>query len=636
MNEILICADTTNPTLDFAAHELARYLQRMGNPARVSSGAGIQLSVTPQKGRPPQDDGFSIKIQNRRGSITGPTPRSVLLGVYRYLTLCGCAFLYPGPHGEAIPTAPASDCLCREEASFRYRCISIEGGNARENVLDMIDWLPKVGMNSYHIQLPNGFAFYDRWYSHGRNPYKQAQPVSPSDTARYIREATAEAKRRGLLVQYMGHGWTSEPFGLQAKGWDRETLEPPAEVLALLALVDGKRQVWKNIPVDTNACYSNPAARSRMAKFIVDFAADHSEIDLLHVWLADDWNNYCTCPACRERLPADWYVALLNEVDAGLSAHNLSTRIAFLVYSELLWAPLIERFVHPERFVLLFAPVSLDYSHPFDAGPDTPLATAPFVLNHITLPATAAENTAYLRRWQQIFSGDSFVYIYHLLSCGWEKDMAGLFLAGLLCEDIRRFGTLGMQGTSSCQAQRCAFPTGFAQYAMVRTLWKRDISYETLLLEYFPAAFGPRWREALAFLRQAEAYFPPAWLLGAEPRQSQTAARRFAAARPWAEASLPLLRGAADKVSETQRFQWHMLEIFALLLAELGSLFEAIAAGEADRALRESWQEFLRHMFRYEDELQTVFDMEWFARNFELFEIRGFKHFMNDAPAWED
>lgn len=636
MNEILICTDTANPTLNFAAHELARYLQLMGNPARVGAGTGIRLEVLPQKGRPAEDDGFSIQIHTRQGSITGPTPRSVLLGVYRYLALCGCAFLFPGSRGEIIPAAPAADCLCREDASFRYRCVSIEGGNARENVLDMIDWLPKVGMNSYHIQLPDGFTFYDRWYSHDRNPYRQAQPVSPDDTARYIREATAEAKKRGLLVQYMGHGWTGEPFGLQIKGWDREMLEPPAETLALLALVDGKRQVWKNIPVDTNACYSNPAARSCMAEFIVDFAAKHPETDLLHVWLGDDWNNYCTCPACRQRLPADWYVTLLNEVDARLSAQKLSTRIAFLVYSELLWAPLTERFVHPERFVLLFAPVSLDYTHPFDPGPDTPLPTAPFVLNHITLPASAAENTAYLRRWQQVFPGDSFVYIYHLLSCGWEKDMAGLFLAKLVCEDIRRFDALGLRGTSSCQAQRCAFPTGFAQYAMARTLWQQDIPHETLLLEYFPSAFGPRWKEALAFLTQVEAYFPPAWLQAAEPRQSETAVRRFAAVRPWAEDSLALLRDAAEQASPAQRFPWRMLEIFALLLAELGPLFKAIAAGESGRPLREGWQKFLRRMFCYEDELQTTFDMEWFARNFELFEIRGLKHFVNDAPAWED
>jgi hypothetical protein len=81
-------------------------------------------------------------------------------------------------------------------------------------------------------------------------------------------------------------------------------------------------------------------------------------------------------------------------------------------------------------------------------------------------------------------------------------------------------------------------------------------------------------------------------------------------------------------------YNWRMLEIFAALLRDLGPLFEAVASGEKPGALRRRWEDFLRLMFGYEDELQTVFDMEWFARNFELFEIRGFKNFVNDAPPW--
>ena len=49
------------------------------------------------------DDIVHIDTDISGGIIAGDNPRSVLLAVYKYLTLNGCRWLYPGIDGEFIP-----------------------------------------------------------------------------------------------------------------------------------------------------------------------------------------------------------------------------------------------------------------------------------------------------------------------------------------------------------------------------------------------------------------------------------------------------------------------------------------------------------------------------------------------------
>lgn len=109
----------------------------------------------------------------------------------------------------------------------------------------------------------------------------------------------------------------------------------------------------------------------------------------------------------------DFYVLLLNELDAALTERGLSTRIVFLIYQDLLWPPLEERLENQERFILMFAPISRTYSRELRWSKEAEVP--PYVRNKLSFPRSAEANVAFLDAWREVFAGDSFDFDYHLM-----------------------------------------------------------------------------------------------------------------------------------------------------------------------------------------------------------------------------
>lgn len=635
MQKISVTSMTCHETVQFAAKELVRYLNKMGHAATLSSKAdGIvlgdykSLNISTDINHP-LDDEMCIDIKQSKGIISGPNPRSVLFSVYRYLTECGCCFLHPTSDGERIPVAAeAIDCSLRERPSYRYRCVSLEGAVSFENLCDMIDWLPKVGLNSYHTQLKDGYTFFERWHSHKMNPYKEAEPIDLQTTTGYIEKAAVEVKKRDLIYQAMGHGWTGEPFDINVLGWDSVELNLPDETLQYLAMVNGKRQLWRNIPVNTNACYSNPVARTKIVNFIANYSKDHPEIDLLHFWLGDDLNNYCECENCAKYQPSDWYVMMLNELNDVLTKQNNPVRIVFLMFYELLWPPIHESILNPDRFILLFAPVSLNYTKPFKVTKELP-ALAPFRLNNIIEAKGVEENVAYYQAWKNAFSGDSFVYIYHLMTTGLEKDIAGYQLSKILHQDIRGFKDLGITGVSSCQAQRVFFPTGLAMSVLARTLWNDQLEFEEIANRYFLDAYAAKGAEVEAFIAELSNLFDPAYLQMEVPRIDDAAAKRFASIPGYIDSFIPVITEHMEHPEPAVRTNWRTLYIYSLLMKKCAVMFHKIALDQQEIVKNELWPDFIHSFFEYEDVLYSLFDIEWFAKRFKSMQVHGQKDFLN-------
>ena len=205
---------------------------------------------------------------------------------------------------------------------------------------------------------------------------------------------------RGMMQHRVGHGWTGEALGYTATGWETDDTEIAPEKKSLLAEVNGKRELFGGVPTNTNLCYSNPAVVELYCEKVLNYVKEHPEADYLHVWLADLFNNVCECEECRKKILTDHYIHMLNAIDAKLTEAGYGTKLVFLLYQELLWAPQTEQLNNPDRFVLMFAPISRTFMKSYaQAGELSP--TPEYVLNKITLPVSMEENMAFLKDWQQ-------------------------------------------------------------------------------------------------------------------------------------------------------------------------------------------------------------------------------------------
>ena len=612
-----------NQTIVFAAKELARYLakqtgsewktEKSDNYDKNTGGLWLGLSEdvpleTIAVQDPLFDDTISAEIVNGEGIISGSNPRSVLICVYRVLYENGCRWIRPGNDGEIIPKRPVSDLNCSiyDKPSYRHRGVCIEGAVSFDHVKNMIDWLPKVGMNAYFFQFRESFIFFDRWYSHRDNPLLQSGQFTVEKAHNMMSLLVEEVKLRGFIYHAVGHGWTCEPFGLPGLGWDKYNGYIPPEASAAFAEIDNKKELFHGIPLDTNLCYSQKWVRDRINNEVIEYIISHSEIDFLHLWLADGRNNHCECLECSLNNPADLYIMLLNELDEKLTLNGLSTNIVFLVYEDLYWPAKHHKINNTDRFTLMFAPITRTYSQCFSANTEVPPMES-YIRNKLEVPVSIGENLSYLRGWQKEFSGDSFDYDYHLI---WDHYMDPGYMdisRGLAC-DIRSLDGVGLNGFISCQVQRAFFPTGLAMYTLGRSLWNRNVEDEQIISEYFEASFGPDWENARSYLEEISKLFDPVYIRGEKEESIEDSIRHLSA--------IPgVLDGFAEYIKKKSvesaynaiNKSWSLLQYHARICRSFSQYLLSEIEGNS-KEIEERLNHLKNEVWNLEPDIHNVFD----------------------------
>ena len=518
----------SSTVVDHAAEELKKYLRMMMpecGDIRISYNPlatdGFRLGLMQDLGLDVSDaadteldDILYIDCDTEGGIIAGDNPRSVLLAVYEYLRQNGCRWLFPGVDGELIPMQDIAPVKYRHKPSMRYRGWCNEGAEYQECMMSAIDFMPKVGMNVMMLEFRVPTAYYERYYDHPQNPCYSPESLSERQIIQWKRQCEAELARRGIQFHDIGHGWTVEPFGVLANcAWhaiDDSTVSD--ESRRHLAMFDGKRQLWRGQPMNTNFCMSNEESRRIFTKYVADYAESHSNIDYLHVWLSDGINNHCECNECNKKRPADWYMMLMNELDRELTRRALDTRIVFIVYTDTTWPPVTERIENPERFAILLAPITRSYAYTVRAE-HTP-SIRPYVRNGLSFPDSLDEYLAYFAEWRKFWHGAAISYEYHF----WHhqyKDLAGVGFSRRISEDIKEYERRGVVGIIEDGSQRSFFPTGLAFYTYARTLYDTSLTSEEIAKEYFEAAFGDGSVELYAFMADMSALFEFEYIEGA-------------------------------------------------------------------------------------------------------------------------
>ena len=593
-------ANFAQKTLRYAKRELEKYCLAV-------TGEKPQIELCCETTENTFDDGYLISVKKGIGTITGKNPRSVLLGVYGYFYELGCRFIRPGKDGDLLVKKNKKRCNVTKRfvPAYRHRGVCSEGAISEENVTDMIRWLPKIGMNSYFIQFRDGHLFFEKWYRHKGSSVLAPEEYSVTMSEKHYAAAVDAIEECGLEFHAVGHGWTTEPFGYVTYG---ETAAKEEDILPehrkFFAEVNGKRGFFSS-PGDTQLCYGNPEVREKITDAVKEYLRAHPEVDALHFWLADGMNNHCECALCRDTLPSDFYVEMLNLLDEKLTKAGIDTKIVFLVYCDLLFAPRKERFHNPDRFILMYAPIGRNFFRPlYTKGFSEKCDPPEYVRNRNRHPKTNGEYLYYLKGWLDTVRCDSFAFDYHLMTFPYGGDLSGIRIARTLYQDMGSLKKVGLNGNVSCQLQRIFLPSGLPMYVMAKRLCGEGRSFRKTENEYFSAAFGRQSSAVKRLLHETEKFF-----VSEEMTTCCTGKKREKAiclfARKFSRTKEKIFFGDADPAIG---LGLDILKFFTEIIGKLLKILERKDNGEEYLAEKEAFFRFLDEKERmYQPYLDVLF-----------------------------
>ncbi len=627
---------TSSPIVDFAAEELKKYLRMMMPRAgeikieyAPDATDGFRLGLmsdfsldTIEADDLKLDDIIHIDTDDKGGIIAGSNARSVLLAVYKYLTINGCRWLFPGIDGEYIPVKDVDPTNYHKMADNRYRGWCNEGAESQTCMMETIDFAPKVGMNVYMLEFFCPFDYYDYYYNHRFNQAnREPERVTRETVTQWKRLCEVEMAKRGLQFHDIGHAWASLPFGLDpdksyAEGETDEALE---NALPYMALVNGKRELVSGTPMYTNFCMSNPEARAKVVDKVAEYCEMNGHVDYLHVWLGDSLNHSCECEDCAKKTHSDWYVTLLNEIDAELTKRQLSNRLVFGACYDSLFPPETETLNNPSRFSILLAPIYRSYTE--SVSPKTPpLELKRFVRNKNVSPSNPAEPVAYAELWREKSGANVLLYEYHF----WVNqvyEVTGIRFAEIIHNDIKGYRAHGFGGSIEDGSQRSFFPNGFPMYTYAQTLFDTSLDFGAIKEDYFSHAYGEDYGEVIAFFEKIAECVDHKFLAGERSANEKVG-------QYYNPAMAPLLRRVPEVVEEfrpfleahktmPKRVQTVAMRLLIKYLEYITGIahFMTLRALGASAEAKQAANEFIDSFGRHEIEIERYFDMCNFAKS---------------------
>lgn len=599
---------------DFIKKEVTYYFDKIFQMETEESGeAEAALKVILEKDHAGADH-ICIALQNGNGIIKANSRAGLLIAVYRFFHEFGVRYLRPGRKNECIVPRTEQEFMAKqividETASFGHRGVCVEGADSYENLSGFIDWLPKIGMNSFFIQFENPYSFFKRWYEHEFNPYASKEPFSNEIAQEMSDRIDEEMNIRGIVHHRVGHGWTGEVLGYSSKyGWE-SGLTLPKEKKPLVAELNGKRELFDTAPILTSLDFANPEVGNKMVELIVSYAKERSDVDYLHVWLSDARNNICECEECKKDIPADQYVRILNQLDEALTQEGLKTKICFLLYHELLFAPKKEKIKNPDRFTMMFAPITRTFEMSYaDVDYESGVPEAkPYVRNKIVMPNSLEENLSYLFAWQDMFDGDSFVYDYPLGRAHYG-DLGYMKISNVIYRDIRYLKNLHLNGYISCQELRAGFPHNFPNYVMGKMLWDNTRDYEDLKEEYFGCMYGEDWKKVTDYLEKLSAYSSCDYFNAIGERLNPVLSERYQVCVNLTDEMLEMIEQNITGSEGLQKEEWKQLGYHREYAAKMAAALKLISIGKNNEA-QHVWRDVLDFIRRNEMAFQQNLDV---------------------------
>ncbi|MFW6059834.1 MAG: DUF4838 domain-containing protein [Phycisphaeraceae bacterium] len=417
--------------------------------------------------------------------LAGSNPRSVLFAVYTYLDALGFAWIVPGEEGHVVPRlsdVPRDGFAIDHTASLIYRGFGLAGAYDGEMGAQFVQWMARNRFNHLFTEGATGRPRYEGHFG---------RPLTAAEVRKHDHRVRRAAQQRGLLHEKMGHGWTDRVLGLSRK--DREkaragTFQATPAQLALTGELNGRRAIEGG---NIQLCLSNPRACERMVEQVVAYASDHPEIDVLGVWMADGFNNWCECEQCRQVHPSDLWVRLINRISPAVYDARPDLRIEVLGYATLMEPPPTERIDNSRgNVILMYAPFLRCYQHALDdpaCVSDKPLHTFP-PANRLHYPGNY-EYFQFLQGWLKAHAGTNYIFDYY----AWlpiKRDIFEGDVARAMCMDMQRYPANGLQGMVDCSRAQSFWPTPMIRWMQARGSWDAAIDYQAQRARLLALTFG--------------------------------------------------------------------------------------------------------------------------------------------------
>lgn len=223
---------------------------------------------------------------------------------------------------------------------------------------------------------------------------------------------------------------------------------------------------------------------------------------------------------------------------------------------------------------------------------------------------------AYLKKWQKIFKGDSFIFDYPLM---WEcfAELSGIKLAKTVADDIDGIRELNLGGYLSCQVQKTFFPTGIVIYTLARKLEDPSLKFGQIADDYFTVSFGPFKDAVYKFLeRLSDTVLVKALKKAVPYNDGEVIAEAHVLRKETASAVQDI---AAMQKNCTDGFVKRNLEkvkCFADVYGVLTELILAKADGQSAERQTEVFEELRKRIYMYGKEFKHEWDCMYYCCNF--------------------
>ena len=285
---------------------------------------------------------------------------------------------------------------------------------------------------------------------------------------------------------------------------------------------------------------------------------------------------------------------MLNEIDEALTKANISAKVCFAAYLDLLWLPICENIKNKDRFIMMFCPIGRDYLSSYTDITEIP-DEEPYVLNKMEVPSKVECNIGFFKRMYAHTGVETFSFEYYYWRGGAEHydDFGGIDLAKTIYNDLTVSGSYGLKGMVSCQTQRSFMPTGLGNFIMGRKLWDDKIPYEEIEKEYFGYSFGTYADKVINYLTELSALSKGDLKL----------------VKAKSEEMLKYLNtvDTSDMTECRERSVFYLIFHVNKLIRYVDAMEKTAECG-IDGAEGE-WAEFLRYVRENELAVQTVFDL---------------------------